>query len=186
MRVTVLGRINNNTTYFPGSEEGGSEQTRPLQSSSLEPSEASTPEFDPISDKRLPPPPQFGTKEHVIQIDEPESPTRTLYITQEEDATLQKPITPAPSEKPEQILSASALESQYKSLTAEPTAGEGPSRAQSAPGTSKSTLASPATGQESRPASRGSARVSPSPSPTPSTGDRGRSKVTGKMVSGWL
>ncbi|XP_049878328.1 transient receptor potential protein [Pectinophora gossypiella] len=175
--------------------EGGSEQTRPLQSSSQEPSEPSTPAFDPISDKRLPPPPQFETREHIIQIEEPDSPSitspsKTLYITQEEDEKQQKPITPTPSQRSssEQILSASALDSQYKETTAsasdsrklvtpEPSSSDGKTR--EGKKDSRSSLASPR-----------SSRVSPTPtpSPTPSAAktDKGKSKVTGKIVSGWL
>ncbi|XP_060806231.1 transient receptor potential protein [Amyelois transitella] len=191
-----------------GSEGGCSEQTRPLKSSSQEPSEPSTPAFDPISDRRFTPPSQFGSKDHIIQIDEPESPTKTLCMTKEEDSTLQKPITPSPSIRSEQILSASGLEEQYKnmtiplpetklSLTPEPEISTSESRSASALGTRplaqsvSPALESRAT-LEPRPASRSSissprsARVSPSPSPTPSTTERGKSKVTGKMVSGWL
>lgn len=177
---------------FIGSE-GGSEQTRPLKSSSQEPSEPRTPDFDPVSDKRLPPPAQFETtKDYVIQIDEPESPSKALFITKEEDNNLQKPITPKsqrPETSKEQILSATALESQFKetalpvsrSLTPAPeakvsTVSETPKR--DSREKTKSTLSSPR-----------SARVSPSPhaSPTPSIPtDKGKSKVTGKVVSGWL
>ncbi|KAI8440838.1 hypothetical protein MSG28_009149 [Choristoneura fumiferana] len=173
--------------------EGGSEQTRPLKSSSQEPSEPRTPDFDPVTDKRLPPPAQFDTtKDYVIQIDEPESPSKTLFITRDEDNNLQKPITAKtehPESSKEQILSASALESHYKetvspvsrSLTPASdakvsTVSETPKR--DSREKSKSSLASPR-----------SARVSPSPhaSPTPSIPtDKGKSKVTGKVVSGWL
>ncbi|XP_063831875.1 transient receptor potential protein isoform X1 [Ostrinia nubilalis] len=218
--------------------EGCSEITRPLKSSSQEPSEPRTPEFDPISDRRLTPPAQFDTKHHIIQIEEPESPTRTLCMTQDEDTKLQKPITPTPSIKSEQILSASALDSQYKQMMTPPPVimtpppPESPAppipiqQAISRPA-SRSTLSkspmpesrspipesrspipeskSPQPESSSRQESRsrsprpetsttrpmsslGSSRVSPSPSPTPSMAisDKGKSKVTGKMVSGWL
>ncbi|KAJ8728725.1 hypothetical protein PYW07_006421 [Mythimna separata] len=159
--------------------EGGSEQTRPLKSSSQEPSEPSTPAFDPVDGSRLPPPAEFQSTDHVITI-EPETPTKTLYITQEEDSNLQKPITPTPSvhSQSEQILSASSLESQYKKMTSEP----------------PTVVVTPDASEPERSPARSStqprsARVSPSPSasPSPSYGrDRGKSKVTGRVVSGWL
>lgn len=222
---------------FTAGSEGGSEQTRPLKSSSQEPSEPSTQEFDPVNDRRLTPPPQFeSTKDHVIQIEEPETTTSTrspLYITKEEDVKLQKPIAPSPSQDT-QILSASALESQYKHMITmpEPTvtpptplktlpvtsdhtastsdskipepsgskSGETTERSDSSKSKDsqtsggsradvpevkvkapkKSTLGSPSR----------SAKVTPAPSPSPSSksifSDRGKSKVTGKTVSGWL
>ncbi|XP_050551804.1 transient receptor potential protein isoform X2 [Spodoptera frugiperda] len=163
--------------------EGGSEQTRPLKSSSQEPSEPSTPAFDPVDGSRLPPPTEFQSTDHIITI-EPDTPTKTLYITQEEDSNLQKPITPTPSvhSQSEQILSASSLESQYKKMTSDPpsvTITPDPSEPERSPRRSSTPR---------------SARVSPSPSPSPSTSPapspygrgRGKSKATGKVVSGWL
>lgn len=193
---------------FLGSE-GGSEQTRPLKSSSQEPSEPSTPDFDPISDKHPPPPPQFDTKDHIIQIEEPESPSRTLYITKEEDCSLQKPISPTTSERPqsEQILSASALDSQYRQMTKDPELGipeatsskvsvESPAISESTSRTPKPsfTLTAPSpshiASSPTTPRHTSSPRpsgVSPSVSPSMSTKtDKGKSKVTGKVVSGWL
>ncbi|XP_053616411.1 transient receptor potential protein isoform X2 [Plodia interpunctella] len=195
-----------------GSEGGGSEQTRPLKSSSQEPSEPSTPAFDPISDRRFTPPAQFDSKDHIIQIDEPETPTKTLCMTKEEDSILQKPITPTPSVHSDQILSATALEEQYKSmattipetklsLTPDPEkpVSPQPSIYDSRPPPTldprtPSRHYTPISGSSSnlgpRPTSRSSlssprsGRVSPSPSPTPT--DKGKSKVTGKIVSGWL
>ncbi|KAH9643810.1 hypothetical protein HF086_002308 [Spodoptera exigua] len=161
--------------------EGGSEQTRPLKSSSQEPSEPSTPAFDPVDGSRLPPPAEFQSKDHIITI-EPDTPTKTLYITQEEDSNLQKPITPTPSvhSQSEQILSASSLETQYKKMTSEPpsvTVTPDPSEPERSPRRSSTPR---------------SARVSPSPSPSASPAPspygrgRGKSKATGKVVSGWL
>lgn len=251
---------------FPGSE-GDSEQTHPLKSSSQEPSESSTPGFE-TDERRVSPPEGFRT-EHIIQIEEPEtpeSPTKTLYITKEEDLTLQKPLTPTPSihshtptTDQEQILSASSLEAQYKSMTGTPSMTSmkafPPSPAISMPPTTKAesvtsttsmkrkttessaltTSAAPIksmmpsdstataikpestaassikttsaktsikptpsesltpTPTSSKPAehlrspSSRSARVTPAHSPTPSVKtDKGKSKVTGKVVSGWL
>ncbi|KAG7304766.1 hypothetical protein JYU34_010121 [Plutella xylostella] len=225
---------------------GTSEQTRPLKSSSQEPSEPSTPAFDPVTDKRLPPPPQFeSTPDHIIQIEDPE-PTASkphLYITKEEDVKLQKPITPTSSIKSSsgsQILSASALESKYKEMTASPTPSSRPVSATSVrpetsvptrPGTSTSTRPEsspssstpaipestsrasikPEASSSLRPGSSTSesskpktpeakgpkkstlasqtASISPSPSPSPTPcyrSDKGKSKVTGKTMSGWL
>ncbi|KAL0829971.1 hypothetical protein ABMA28_003435 [Loxostege sticticalis] len=200
--------------------EGNSEQTRPLKSSSQEPSEPRTPDFDPISDRRLTPPAQFDTKDHIIQIEEPESPTRTLCMTEDEDTRLQKPITPSPSVRSEQILSASALDSQYKQMVPPPvimtppppdsppppvpiqqaisrppsrsTLSKSPVPESSKPESSRSKESISPRPEDSSPrpgSSLGSARVSPSPSPTPShtvKSDKGKSKVTGKVVSGWL
>ncbi|RVE51850.1 hypothetical protein evm_003470 [Chilo suppressalis] len=241
--------------------EGGSEQTRPLKSSSQEPSEPSTPAFDPISDRRFTPPVQFDTKDHVIQIDELESPTSALCMTKEEDTRLQKPITPTPSVHSEQILSASSLDSQYRQMMSPPPSVVAPCPPGTklpsvlTPSPSRSTIESPSTVTKpltitkspppvimtppppespappipltpdiaSRPESRSARteistprpeassprpetlsskperpksslstqRVSPSPSPFPSPSrspitDKGKSKVTGKMVSGWL
>ncbi|KAM3966006.1 transient receptor potential [Aphomia sociella] len=171
--------------------EVGSEQTRPLKSSSQEPSEPSTPDFDPISDKRFTPPPQFDVKEHIIQIDDPETPTKTLCMTKEEDTNLQSPITPTPSVQSEQILSASALDTQYKQMTSHHIPDKSCLLAL------KSKSATPLmiceqfperSESKSKPRSTlSSSKVSPSPSPTPSTAkDKGKSKVTGKVVSGWL
>ncbi|XP_026318010.1 transient receptor potential protein-like [Hyposmocoma kahamanoa] len=189
--------------------EGGSEQTRPLKSSSQEPSEPSTPGYDPISDKRLPPPPQFDTKEHIVQIEEPESPSTTLYITKEEDYCLQKPLSPTTNEcsQLEQILSASTLDSQYRQMTKDPELGlpeassskvseQSPVISESTSGTPKfsSTLTapspSPTTSSPTTPRHTSSPRssgVSPAISPSMTTKtDKGKSKVTGKVVSGWL
>lgn len=162
---------------FPPGSEGGSEQTRPLKSSSQEPSEPSTPDFDPADGSRLPPPEELQSIDHVITI-EPDTPTKTLYITQEEDLNLQKPITPTPSihSQSEQILSASNLESQYKQMTSEP----------------PTVIVTPDVSEPERsPRNRSSvgtprsARVSPSASPSYGR-DKGKSVVTGKVVSGWL
>ncbi|CAG9782512.1 unnamed protein product [Diatraea saccharalis] len=222
--------------------EGGSEQTRPLKSSSQEPSEPSTPAFDPISDRRFTPPVQFDTKDHIIQIDEPESPTKALCMTKEEDTRLQKPITPTPSVPSELILSAASLESKYKQMITPPPTVAAPtppitkpsssdtkhpspiikppvitppppesppppiplspeiaSRSESRSGRPDTTTPRPRTSTPSsepsipkpeRPkSSLSSHRVSPSRSPSPSRTpitDKGKSKVTGKMVSGWL
>ncbi|XP_075982194.1 transient receptor potential isoform X1 [Anticarsia gemmatalis] len=151
--------------------EGGSEQTRPLKSSSQEPSEPSTPAYDPASGSRLPPPAEFSS-DHVITI-EPDTPTRSLYITQEEDSNLQKPITPTPSVHSEQILSASNLETEYNKMVEAPIVTVTPDPSEDRP-RSRASVSTPR-----------SARVSPSP--TPSYGrDKGKSVVTGKVVSGWL
>lgn len=184
LKLRLVMLIQRSKYFFAGSE-GGSEQTRPLKSSSQEPSEPSTPAFDPVSDKRLPPPPQFETQDHIIQIDEPESPSKTVVISKEEDVHLQEPATPIPSDQSESelILSASSLETHYQQIPApeaalserQPLSGSRtPERGGSE---SRSTLASPR-----------SSRVSPAPSPTPSNlkTDKGKSKVTGKVVSGWL
>ncbi|KAL4713494.1 hypothetical protein ACJJTC_010479 [Scirpophaga incertulas] len=197
--------------------DGGSEQTRPLKSSSQEPSEPSTPAFDPISNRRLPPTEQFKSKDHIIQIEEPDLPTASLCMTKEEETRLQKPITPTPSVHSEQILSASSLEIQYKQMKSPPpvimtppppespappiplppelASRQGLRLGTSSPkpesSTSKTTVRtdlSPSKTDKPR-SSLGSQRVSPSPSPTPSISvatDKGKSKVTGKIVSGWL
>lgn len=183
------------TRYIFLGSEGGSEQTRPMKSSSQEPSEPSSPGFNSISDKGLPPPPQFDTKEHIIQIDEPESPSRTLYMTKEEDYCLQKPITPSTSEcsQAEQILSASALDSQYRQMTKDPELGlpgaccsvsEVPARSKSTSGTPepRSTVIAPSSGT----CSPSTPRHTSSPSRSPTKTEKGKSKATGKVVSGWL
>nr|XP_021196624.2 transient receptor potential protein [Helicoverpa armigera] len=172
--------------------EGGSEQTRPLKSSSQEPSEPSTPAFDPADGSRLPPPTEFQSTDHVITI-EPDTPTKTLYMTEEEDSNLQKPITPTPSvhSQSEQILSAASLEAQYKQMTSEV-----PVVVTSEPPTGAMTsdpptvvVTSEASEPEASPRTSSvpprSARVSPAPSPSYGRG-RGKSKATGKVVSGWL
>lgn len=218
-----------NLILFSGSEDG-SEQTHPLKSSSQEPSEPSTPGFD---GRRVSPPEGFKT-DHIIQIEDQEtleSPSKTLYITEEEDLTLQKPITPTPSiHTPipeEQILSASSLEAQYKSMTSTmaypplatsvtPTATEKTASAESTatltkpesmpavvkptpktpmkptPDAASSSALTPtpssskATEHLKSPSPR-SAKITPAPSPIPSMKtDKGKSKVTGKVVSGWL
>lgn len=178
-----------------------------MKSSSQEPSEPSTPDFDPFSDKRLPPPPQFDTKDHIIQIDEPES--KTLYITKEEDYYLQKPMTPTTSEcsQSEQILSASALDSQYRQMTKDPELGipeatsskfleksrpisESTCRTPEPSSTLPALIPSPVPSTPTSPRHTSRPRpaeVSPVPSPSPMTKtDKGKSKVTGKVVSGWL
>lgn len=174
-----------------------------MKSSSQEPSEPSTPEFDPISDKRLPPPPQFDTKEHIIQIEEPESPSKTLYITKDEGYCLQKPIVPSTSEcsQSEQILSASALDSQYRKMTKDPELGlpgACSSKVSEIPARSESTSVSPE--PRSIVTASSTSFVTPTPvtssattrhtsSPRPSvttTTEKGKSKATGKVVSGWL
>uniref|UniRef100_A0A2A4J182 Uncharacterized protein n=2 Tax=Heliothis virescens TaxID=7102 RepID=A0A2A4J182_HELVI len=164
--------------------EGGSEQTRPLKSSSQEPSEPSTPAFDPVDGSRLPPPSEFQSTDHVITI-EPDTPTRTLYMTEEEDSNLQKPITPTPSvhSQSEQILSAASLESQYRQMTSEV-----PVVVTSEPPTV--VVTSEVSEPEASPrrlsfTTPRSARVSPAASPSYGPG-RGKSKATGKVVSGWL
>lgn len=254
---------------FAGSE--ASIQTRPLKSSSAEPSEPTTPD-----QRRVSPPEGFRT-DHVIQI-EPDSPPtspKTLYMTKEEDSPLQKPLTPTPSvhtpsrvhtpevypptpklpppapkihpptpkippapttiaptpkispptpstAEREQILSASSLEAQYKSMTEtpKPTSSPVPPKAETVPSTSdresvtprlpssptprpttpmkppvipsssktptKPSLSSTSSEHLRSPSPR-SARVSPTASPSPSVKtDKGKSKVTGKVVSGWL
>lgn len=185
---------------------------------------------------------------HIIQI-EPDTPTKNLYITKDESANLQKPIIPTPSihSQPEQVLSASALEKQYKEMVdtvsytrdskmgstvliqtkqCEP-ASPDCNRLRVADDASKSTsglsvsnskketklisaslevqMAPPtiSTSSEAKSSerarltsSRSSSPISPSArysrvspsSPTPSmaSSDKGKSKVTGKIVSGWL
>ncbi|KPJ19923.1 Transient receptor potential protein [Papilio machaon] len=142
-----------------------------------------------------------SSKDHIIQIEEPEgeSPTKSLYITKEEDSNLQKPIQPTPSksEPAEQILSATALAAQAKDTKPEPK----PSTTETKPETS--TASKPAESTEPKPKAKPDPKPSgsteePKSSPKPSTsapkpaskpppmGDKGRSKVTGKIVSGWL
>ncbi|XP_050682753.1 transient receptor potential protein isoform X2 [Leptidea sinapis] len=117
-------------------------------------------------------------KDHVIQIDEPESPTKNLYITKEEDSALQKPLTPTPSvhsksEKSEQILSASKLEADHGASTSDKKHESEPK-------------------EEKKPKDPKPPKPKPGPSPAPAPAapqmvtDKGKSKVTGKMVSGWL
>ncbi|KAJ2941136.1 hypothetical protein O0L34_g10371 [Tuta absoluta] len=162
--------------------EGGSEQTRPLQSSSQEPSEPSTPEFDPITDKRLPPPSQFENKEHIIQIDE-EPPSTSLFITKEEDARLQKPLSPTPTPEPEQILSAKALESQYEQMSASPK----PSGSKQLPSPEEDPEPkTPVKKKEPKESRSSLSSPQPSTAPSPLKTDKGKSKITGKVVSGWL
>ncbi|XP_037292191.1 transient receptor potential protein [Manduca sexta] len=210
--------------------EVSSEQTRPLKSSS-ETSEPRTPDFDPVNDRKLPPPAEFH-----VQI-EPDTPTHSSA----EESSVQDLITPTGSLKShkEQILSATALDSQYKQMISpspdfdmkqsasvfleseksspvkssylEPfDSSKSPSSSikstktdskfvsasletQMAP--SRLSVASESrspdkrlsTSSSPKSTSSRSSRVSPS-SPTPSMGavDRGKSKVTGKFVSGWL
>ncbi|XP_052749802.1 transient receptor potential protein [Galleria mellonella] len=160
--------------------EGGTERTRPLKSSSQEPSEPCTPDFDPINDKLF-----TAVKDHVIQIDEPETPTKTLCMTKDEDTNLQTPITPTPSVRSEQILSASALDVQYKQMVTPFVSDESHSSGQKPRSPVLSTISEKQL-VISKPKSRsmlGSPKICPSSSPTP---DQGKSKVTGKFVSGWL
>lgn len=181
--------------YYAGSD-GGSASTAAVKSSSQEPSTSSSPKQEttkPETQKPTKP----DTKDHVIQI-EPEagSPSKSLYITKEEDSNLQKPIKPTTSTdgKSEQILSAATLAAQHtetkppddKPQTASPpppkeeskpavkvsTADEGPSASAPKPSTS---APKPSTSAPKPPASK-----------PPPVGDKGRSKVTGKIVSGWL
>lgn len=226
--------------------ERSTTQTKPIKSSTQGTSETKTLDFEAINNKKLTS--SLELQEHVIQI-EPETPTKNLYITKDEDANLQKPITPTPSvhSQSEQVLSASALEKQYKQLidtvsytrdskkgskvliqtkksesakadydrlTAAYEDSKSPSRL-SVPDSKKQTklisasletqMAPPrlSTGSEASSlersrlsSSRSSSPVSPNsryskvspPSPSPSmvSSDRGKSKVTGKIVSGWL
>ncbi|XP_063366128.1 transient receptor potential protein [Cydia amplana] len=164
--------------------EGGSEQPRSLKSSPQEPPEACTPDFDPASNKPLPSPAQpDAKKDHVIQIDEPESPSKSLFITKEENKALEKPITPTPSERSqEQILSAATLESQHQDGTSRVTPTPEPqvsSVSETAKEKSRSSLTSPRS-------SKVSPSLTPSPSPSMLKTDKGKSKITGKVVSGWL
>ncbi|VVD01669.1 unnamed protein product, partial [Leptidea sinapis] len=112
-------------------------------------------------------------KDHVIQIDEPESPTKNLYITKEEDSALQKPLTPTPSvhsksEKSEQILSASKLEADHGASTSDKKPESEPK-------------------EEKKPKDPKPPKPKPGPSPAPAPAapqmvtDKGKSKVTGKM-----
>ncbi|XP_013171664.1 PREDICTED: transient receptor potential protein [Papilio xuthus] len=143
-----------------------------------------------------------ASKDHIIQIEEPEgeSPSKSLYITKEEDSNLQKPIQPTPSksEPAEQILSATALAAQAKDTKPEPK----PSTTESKPETSTESKPTESTEPktkekpESKPAVVFSEEPKSSPKPStsapkpaskpPPMGDKGRSKVTGKIVSGWL
>ncbi|CAB3225278.1 unnamed protein product [Arctia plantaginis] len=152
-----------------GSEDG-SEQTRPLKSSSQEPSEPSTPGVDLPSTTRVPP-----TTDHVITI-EPDTPTKNLYMTQKESCSLQKPITPTPSvhSQSEQILSASNLEQELGKMTGTPTITVTPDSSEEIPPRSRSTMSTPR-----------SSKVSPAASPSYGK-DKGKSVATGKVVSGWL
>ncbi|XP_052744568.1 transient receptor potential protein [Bicyclus anynana] len=149
--------------------DGGSEQTRPLTS---ETSDTGTPDSGPADKKPEP-------KDHVIQIDEPESPSKSLYMTKEEDENLQKPMSPTPSglSQPEQILSAATLETdQEKAKSDAPsvviTVPEEPEKPKP-----------PKPPKEPKPTS--SKPDPPPPKPSIVT-DKGKSKVTGKIVSGWL
>ncbi|XP_026490381.2 transient receptor potential protein [Vanessa tameamea] len=134
------------------------------------------------SDKETTPQKNGESKDHVIQIEEPESPTSSLYMTKEEDKNLQKPISPTPSGPSEQILSASTLESDQQKDSKTPSV--------------TITVEEPKDDQPKEPKkkepkpkeSAGTSRLSPSPAP-PKPGivtDKGKSKVTGKIVSGWL
>lgn len=117
--------------------EAGSTTTRPLLSSSQEQSEPNTPIYDPISDRRLSPPPQFeNSRDQIIAIEEPDDKNK-------------KP--------PEVVISVSNLGTEA----------------------SVSDRKSHTLGSPSR------AKVSPSPSPSLAT-DKGKSKITGKSVSGWI
>lgn len=163
--------------YISSGSENGSEQTRPLRSSSQEPSEPSTPGFDTPSTPRVPPPVEFATTDHVITI-EPDTPTRNLYMTQKESSSLQKPITPTPSihSQSEQILSASSLEQELSKMTETPTSTVTvtPDSSEEIPPRSRSSMSTPR-----------SSRVTPAASPSYGK-DRGKSMATGKIVSGWL
>ncbi|XP_046971020.1 transient receptor potential protein [Vanessa cardui] len=133
-------------------------------------------------DKETTPQKKGESKDHVIQIEEPESPTSSLYMTKEEDKNLQKPISPTPSGPSEQILSASTLESDQQkdsktpsvTITVEEPKDDKPKEPKK---------------KEPKPKeSPGPSKLSPSPGP-PKPGivtDKGKSKVTGKIVSGWL
>lgn len=126
------------------------------------------------------------SKDHVIQIEEPESPSSSLYITKEEDKNLQKPISPTPSGPSEQILSASTLEADQQKEAKAPSITitvEEPKKSEE-----EKEPKEPKKKELKPKESPGPSRLSPSPAP-PKPGivtDKGKSKVTGKIVSGWL
>ncbi|CAH0718988.1 unnamed protein product, partial [Brenthis ino] len=163
-----------------------------LKPTSSGPSPPSTPASTTKSDKETTPPKTPDTKEHVIQI-EPESPSSSLYITKEEDKNLQKPISPTPSGPSEQILSAATLEAdqkEEKSKSVKIDVEEPKKEEESKPKDSK-----PKEPKETKPKEPKPPKDSAGPSrPPPSTAppkpalptDKGKSKVTGKIVSGWL
>ncbi|KAJ0172577.1 hypothetical protein K1T71_011716 [Dendrolimus kikuchii] len=176
--------------------DGGSEQTRPLKSSSQEPSEPSTPGTNMTKDRKLTPPVECQT---VIQID-PATPTKNLCITKSDDIDLRAPIASSSSIS-EQILSARSLESQYKTVTSpqvsilpdsklsEKRASVGSEYKRATPSPRFSTDSRESKSPDKPSLSPRSTRSSASPSPTPSStsrSDKGKSKVTGKIVSGWL
>ncbi|CAF4762491.1 unnamed protein product [Pieris macdunnoughi] len=136
-------------------------------------------------------------KEHVIQIEnEPESPSKSLYITKEEDSNLQKPITPTPSlhsksEKPEQILSAATLEKDHSASRSDSKKDkENAKEAKEVPKEDNPKEDPPKEEKPKEPKPK-PPKPKPAPAPEPASGpkmvtDKGKSKVTGKMVSGWL
>lgn len=133
-------------------------------------------------------------KEHVIQIEnDPESPSKNLYITKEEDSNLQKPITPTPSlhsktDKPEQILSAATLEKDHSASRSDSKKEQKPNDSEKDSDENEEEKPKQEKPKESKP-------KPPKPKPAPESElapapklvtDKGKSKITGKIVSGWL
>nr|QDQ16917.1 transient receptor potential [Danaus plexippus] len=159
-----------------GSDEAKSPQ-KPSGSKSPDPPKPTEPEKAPE------PPAKPEPKDHVIQIEEPESPSKSLYITKEEDQNLQKPISPTPSGQTEQILSAATLESDQQKEAKQPSVTITVPEEEAEP-KPKETKPKPPKPKESKP---GPSTLAPSPAPKPAlVTDKGKSKVTGKIVSGWL
>ncbi|XP_068623201.1 transient receptor potential protein [Battus philenor] len=177
--------------------QGGSKEAKETKSPSQAPTTSASKE-----------PAKSESKDHIIQIEEPEgeSPSKNLYITKEEDSNLQKPLKPT-TKAEEQILSAATLEAQHsgkkpadtkpssdtktstdtKTTTSTTESKPLTTTAESKPSTS-TTESKPSTTKESKPSSSEESKSAPKPAaskPAP-TGDKGRSKVTGKIVSGWL
>ncbi|XP_045778179.1 transient receptor potential protein isoform X2 [Maniola jurtina] len=155
--------------------KGSDEDTKKTKPVKPEKSDSKTPGPGPADKSE----PKAETKDHVIQIDEPESPSKSLYMTKEEDENLQKPMSPTPSGTPsEQILSAATLESDQQKAKSET-----PSVTITVP-EDEPEKPKPPKEPKSKPSSS-----APPPAPPPKPGivtDKGKSKVTGKIVSGWL
>ncbi|XP_041969078.1 transient receptor potential protein isoform X2 [Aricia agestis] len=118
-------------------------------------------------------------KETVIQMEEPGSPSKNLYMTKEEDKNLQKPMTPTQSGPQEQILSASALEKEAEKAEVKVTITEDKPKEEKTEKAEK-------TDKPEKPKKPKPAPAAAPPPPTKQITDKGKSKVTGKMVSGWL
>ncbi|XP_021207719.2 transient receptor potential protein isoform X2 [Bombyx mori] len=208
-------------------------KTKPLKIYSGDHTEPNTPSMDG-NYHHFPSP---ESQDHVIQI-EPDTPTKNLLLMKEEERNLQDPTAKSPSLKQnEQILSASALESQYTQASSSRTSitkggteklpyksclkytNDTPKNVESAiPSTSRlsrkdSKLVSASLQSQMAPSRFSQSNVTKSPdkslassktsspkslsprsprvvpsSPTPSimSAGKGKSKATGRIVSGWL